>query len=292
MARKKFIIKPGDKNKMLEIKNLYFSYESEPQKNILEDINLKIEPGELISIMGSNGSGKSTFARLLNYLLKKKSGLIIADNLNYDDLDNIYKIRSKISMVFQNPDNQIISNIIQEDIAFGPENLNLDREEINSRVDKSLKIMGLLDYKNFLVNMLSGGQKQKVAIAGILAMNPDYIIFDESTSMIDNKQEILDQIFNLNKTYGKTIIFITHDIQEAIKFKRLIILDKSKIIFDDTPENIFCREKFSLDNINLDLDTPFSIKFIDALEKNNINLDKTLDINKLAELIAQKIFLD
>ena len=272
---------------MIKIKNLYFAYGCDEQKNILDDINLEIKQGELIAFMGANGSGKSTLARLLNYLLKKKSGVIITDDLNYDDENNIYKIRSKVGMVFQNPDNQIVSDIICEDIAFGPENLNLDENEINQRVENALKMVNMFEYKNSLVSNLSGGQKQKIAIAGILAMNPDYIIFDESTSMINDKQEILEQIFDLNRKYQKTIIFITHDIEEAIKFNRLIILDKSKIIFDDTPKNIFCTKKKQTEDLILksNLDLPFTIKFINALKKYNINLKDTLYMNQLAELI-------
>ena len=274
---------------MIKIKNLYFAYGYDEQRNILDDINLEIKQGELIAFMGANGSGKSTLARLLNYLLKKKSGVIITDDLNYDDENNIYKIRSKIGMVFQNPDNQIISDIICEDIAFGPENLNLDENEINQRVENALKMVDMFEYKDMFVSNLSGGQKQKIAIAGILAMNPDYIIFDESTSMINDKQEILEQIFDLNRKYQKTIIFITHDIEEAIRFNRLIILDKSKIIFDDTPENIFCAKKKQTKDLILksNLDLPFTIKFINKIKKYGINLENTLDINILAEFISK-----
>ena len=274
---------------MIKIKNLYFTYGCDEQRNILDDINLEIKQGELIAFMGANGSGKSTLARLLNYLLKKKSGVIITDDLNYDDENNIYKIRSKIGMVFQNPDNQIISDIICEDIAFGPENLNLDENEINQRVENALKMVDMFEYKDMFVSNLSGGQKQKIAIAGILAMNPDYIIFDESTSMINDKQEILEQIFDLNHKYQKTIIFITHDIEEAIKFNRLIILDKSKIIFDDTPENIFCAKKKQTKDLILksNLDLPFTIKFINEIKKHDINLENTLDINLLVEFISK-----
>lgn len=274
---------------MIKIKNLYFAYGYDEQKNILDEINLEIKQGELIAFMGANGSGKSTLARLLNYLLKKKSGVIITDDLNYDDENNIYKIRSKVGMVFQNPDNQIVSDIICEDIAFGPENLNLDENEINQRVENALKMVDMFEYKDMFVNNLSGGQKQKIAIAGILAMNPDYIIFDESTSMINDKQEILEQIFDLNRKYQKTIIFITHDIEEAIKFNRLIILDKSKIIFDDTPENIFCAEKKQIKDFILksNLDLPFTIKFINEIKKHDINLENTLDINILAKFISK-----
>lgn len=274
---------------MIKIKNLYFAYGYDEQRNILDDINLEIKQGELIAFMGANGSGKSTLARLLNYLLKKKSGVIITDDLNYDDENNIYKIRSKIGMVFQNPDNQIISDIICEDIAFGPENLNLDENEINQCVENALKMVDMFEYKDMFVSNLSGGQKQKIAIAGILAMNPDYIIFDESTSMINDKQEILEQIFDLNHKYQKTIIFITHDIEEAIRFNRLIILDKSKIIFDDTPENIFCAKKKQTKDLILksNLDLPFTIKFINEIKKHDINLKNTLDINILAEFISK-----
>lgn len=275
---------------MINIKNLCFDYGEDFKKNVLDNINLEIKPGELIAVMGSNGSGKSTFARLLNYLLEKKSGIIITDDLDYDNHENIYKIRSKVGMVFQNPDNQIVSDIICEDVAFGPENLNLTEKEINTRVEDALKMVDMLEYKNTLVSDLSGGQKQKIAIAGILAMNPDYIIFDESTSMISNKSEILKQIFDLNKIYHKTIIFITHDIEEAIKFDRIIILDKSKIICDDTPENIFCAENKHTQNLILkaNLDLPFSIKFINDLKKFDIEIKNTLDINKLSDLIIEK----
>lgn len=275
---------------MINIKNLCFDYDQDSKQNILDNINLEIKSGELIAVMGSNGSGKSTFARLLNYLLEKKSGIIITDNLDYDDHKNIYKIRTKVGMVFQNPDNQIVSDIICEDVAFGPENLNLSEKEINTRVEDALKMVDMLEYKNTLVSDLSGGQKQKIAIAGILAMNPDYVIFDESTSMISNKSEILKQIFDLNKIYHKTIIFITHDIEEAIRFDRIIILDKSKIICDDTPENIFYNANKQTQDLILEanLDLPFSIKFINELQKFEIEIKNTLDIDKLSDLIIEE----
>lgn len=268
---------------MIEIKNVCFGYFSD--QNILHDINLKIDSGEFICVMGSNGSGKSTLARIMNCLVKKKSGIIVADGLNYDDMKNVYAIRSKIGMVFQNPDNQFVSSVIEEDIAFGPENLNLGREEIKLRVEQSLKIVGMAEYKNFSLNMLSGGQKQKIAVAGVLAMNPDYIIFDESTSMIDDKEELMEKIIELNKIHGKTIIFITHDIEEAMKSDRLIILESGKIIFDDEPENIFYGVKKEISNF----DIPFTIKFINEISKYGIDLEKTLSLEKLADDIAKRI---
>lgn len=265
---------------MIDIKNMYFDY---ADKNILHDINLHIKNGELIAIMGVNGSGKSTLAQLLNCLLKKKSGVIITDNLNYDDEKNIFKIRAKIGMVFQNPDNQIVSSIVDEEIAFGPQNLNLNDIEI--RVENALKIVGMEQYKNSSIDMLSGGQKQKIAVASILAINPDYIIFDESTSMIDSKDEFLNEVIKLNKNYGKTILFITHDVEETTKFDRIIVLSKGKIIFDDTPQNIFCSENTTM------YDFPFTIKFINELKKYGIEIEKTLSLQKLADTLVNLIIV-
>lgn len=268
---------------MIKIENLYYEYF--PQKVILQNINLEINKGELISIIGANGSGKSTLARVINSLLKKKSGSVFIDNFDIENNESVFKMRGKIGMVFQNPDNQFVCSIVEEDVAFGPENLNLSTEQIQERIETSLKIAGMYDYKEFLLQMLSGGQKQKIAIAGILAMNSDYIIFDESTSMIDNKDELIEKIIELNKIYNKTVIFITHDIQEAVKFNRLIVMDNGKIIIDDETKNILLHEKKL---IELGLQIPFALSMQKKICEYGFELKKTSLLDELAQIILSQ----
>ena len=268
---------------MIEIKNLNYS---KANKHILKNINLNISKGESISIIGANGAGKSTLARILNCLLKKSSGSFFIDGFDSDNEKNIFYIRQKIGMIFQNPDNQFVASTVSEDIAFGPENLNLTNTEIQKRVEASLEISNMNNYKNFLLQMLSGGQKQKTAIAGVLAMNPEYIIFDESTSMIDNKEELLQKIFELNKVHNKSIIFITHDIEEAMKFDRLIIMDSGQIIIDDKTENIL---QYENKLVELGLDVPFAIKMRNKICEYGIDIEKTFSINKLSQTLSNQL---
>ncbi len=271
---------------MIEIQNLNCTCGN---KNILSDVNLKINRKELICIIGANGAGKSTLAKILTCLLKKSSGKIFIDGLDYDNEKNIFDIHQKIGMVFQNPDNQFVSSIVNEDVAFGPENLNLDRSQIQTRIDSALKITQMDSCKDFLIQMLSGGQKQKVASAGTLAINPQYIIFDESTSMIDDKDDLIEKIIQLNKKHGKSIIFITHDIEEAMKFDRLIVMDKGKIIIDDQTKNILQYENKIVD---LGLDIPFAIKMRNKICQYGIDLEKAFEIDELAKLLSDKLKRD
>lgn len=230
----------------IEIKNVSFSYEEEQQENktVLDNVSLSIEKGEFVAILGRNGSGKSTLAKLLNMILVPSKGQIFIDGINIteDESDELMlKVRKKIGMVFQNPDNQIFATIVEEDVAFGPENLGIESSEIRRRVDEALATVDMSAYARHAPHKLSGGQKQRVAIAGVLAMDPECIIFDESTSMLDphGRSEICSVMQKLNKEHGKTIIHITHNMDEAELADRIIVLDDIGIRLDGSPKEVF-----------------------------------------------------
>lgn len=232
---------------MIEIKNLFFNYEpieeNEKPKSVLKNINLKINDGEFISIIGHNGSGKSTLAKLLNGILLPKKGNIEIDGFNTKDEKNLLKIRQKAGMVFQNPDNQIVTSVVEEELAFGPENLGVEPSEINSRIGNALKIVDMEKYRFHAPHLLSGGQKQRIAIAGILTMNPEHIILDEPTAMLDpiGRKEVIDTIYNLNKTQKKTIILITHNMEETVKSDRIFVMNDGEIFMEGSPRKIFSK---------------------------------------------------
>ena len=230
----------------IEVKNVSFSYEEESQENktVLDNVSLSIEKGEFVAILGRNGSGKSTLAKLLNMILVPNKGQIFIDGINIaeeisDEL--MLKVRRKIGMVFQNPDNQIFATIVEEDVAFGPENLGIESAEIRRRVDEALATVDMSAYARHAPHKLSGGQKQRVAIAGVLAMDPECIIFDESTSMLDpyGRAEICEVMQKLNKEHGKTIIHITHNMDEAELADRIIVLDDVGIRLEGSPREVF-----------------------------------------------------
>lgn len=225
---------------MIKLTDVNFSYDTENPKNVLHDINLCIEKGEMIAILGHNGSGKSTLAKLFNSLLLPNSGSVSVEGIEPNTDENIFKIRSKVGMVFQNPDNQIVTSIVEEDVAFALENLGVPQPEMKKRVKSALKQVDMLEYKTHSPAYLSGGQKQRVAIAGILAMNPDYIIFDEATTMLDplGRDNIIDIAKELNEQ-GKTIIFITHNLDEISFVKRAIVMAESRIIADGNLQDVY-----------------------------------------------------
>ncbi len=230
----------------IEVKNVSFSYEEEQQENktVLDNVSLSIEKGEFVAILGRNGSGKSTLAKLLNMILVPNEGQIYIDGINIteDASDELMlKVRKKIGMVFQNPDNQIFATIVEEDVAFGPENLGVESAEIRRRVDEALATVDMSAYARHAPHKLSGGQKQRVAIAGVLAMDPECIIFDESTSMLDphGRAEICAVMQKLNKERGKTIIHITHNMDEAELADRIIVLDDVGIRLEGSPREVF-----------------------------------------------------
>lgn len=225
---------------MIEIKNLVYSYE-EAVKSAVDDVSLSIEKGEFIAVLGHNGSGKSTLAKCLNGLFRPTSGDVIVDGMNTKEDEDIWKIRARAGMVFQNPDNQIVATVVEEDVAFGAENLAVEQSELRQRVDDALAAVEMREYKDDQPHKLSGGQKQRVAIAGILAMNPDYIILDEPTAMLDpvGRQEVMNTILRLNKEEGKTIILITHFMNEAVQADRVAVMEEGELILEGPPRDVF-----------------------------------------------------
>lgn len=228
---------------LIEIKDLTFRYD-EPENggsSALRDINLSVKRGSFNVILGHNGSGKSTLAKLMNGMLKPDKGIVLVDGIDTCNEEKEFEVRRRLGLVFQNPDNQIICTIVEEDVAFGPENLGLNPTEIRKRVDNALAAVGMSEFKSAAPHRLSGGQKQRVALAGILAMEPDCIVLDEPTAMLDpiGRKEVLDTITKLNREKGITIILITHFMEEAENADRVIVMNKGQIIADGTPHQIF-----------------------------------------------------
>lgn len=232
---------------IISVKDLYYAYENadgaDEQSYALRGVDLDIKRGEFVAVLGHNGCGKSTLAKHLNAILLPLSGKVYVDGIDTSEEERIYDIRQRVGMVFQNPDNQIVATVVEEDVAFAPENLGVPPEEIRLRVDDALLSVGMLDFKEHAPHQLSGGQKQRVAIAGIIAMRPECIVLDEPTAMLDPKgrREVLKTIRKLNRTYGITTILITHYMDEAAKADRVVVMDQGKILMDDTPHKIFSR---------------------------------------------------
>ncbi|MDY3014035.1 MAG: energy-coupling factor transporter ATPase [Evtepia sp.] len=228
---------------IIKAENLTFSYPDEPAGHppVLDQINLEIEAGSFVAILGHNGSGKSTLAKHMNALLVPTEGTLWVEDLATSDPNNLLAIREKVGMVFQNPDNQIVASVVEEDVAFGPENMGLPPEEIRRRVDTALKMVGMYEMREHSPHLLSGGQKQRVAIAGIIAMMPRCIVLDESTAMLDpvGRRETVDTIRTLNEKYGITVVLITHHMDEAAQAQRLIVMAGGKIIDDGSPKEVF-----------------------------------------------------
>ena len=232
---------------LIEFNNVSFSYETQDDNGnvttnkVLENFNLKIEQGSFVAILGHNGSGKSTVAKLTNGILTADEGEIIVDGIKAKNDESIYSIRRKIGMVFQNPDNQIVSSIVEEDVAFGVENLGIEPSECRKRVDEALKTVNMYDYRLRTPSKLSGGQKQRVAVAGIIAMKPKCIVLDEPTAMLDpsGRKEVLDTIIKLNKQENITILLITHYMDEAVLADRVVVMDNGAIMLDGTPREVF-----------------------------------------------------
>ncbi len=227
---------------IIEIKNVSYEYSDENQNHTaVNNVSLNIERGSFTVILGHNGSGKSTLAKMMNGLLKPTNGDILVDGINTKDEETEIEVKRKVGMVFQNPDNQLISSIVEEDVAFGPENLGLEPKEIRQRVDDALKSVGMYQFKNSTPHHLSGGQKQRIAIAGMIALRPDCLILDEPTAMLDPKgrAEIVDTIIKLNREKGMTVVLITHYMEEAENADRVLVMNDGIIIADNTPKEIF-----------------------------------------------------
>ena len=235
---------------IIEAAHILFEYVQRDENNNIEevsealsDMSLSIEKGSFVCVLGHNGSGKSTFARLLNALALPKEGTVLIAGMDTRDEARLLDIRKTCGMVFQNPDNQIIANVVEEDVAFGPENMGVPTEDIIRRVDLALSRVGMTAYRFKSPNRLSGGQKQRVAIAGVMAMKPECIVLDEPTAMLDpsGRRDVISTIHELNKKEGMTIVHITHYMEEAVDADRVIVMDKGRVVMDDTPRNIFSR---------------------------------------------------
>lgn len=247
--------------KIIETKDVWFHYQDEdfenenaPIKQVLKGISLDIKRGEFVAVLGHNGSGKSTIAKHFNAILTADKGEVLVDGIDASDDERLFDIRQRVGMVFQNPDNQIVATIVEEDVAFALENLGVDPAEMRERVDNALKDVGMYKYREHAPHQLSGGQKQRVAIAGIIAMCPDCIVLDEPTAMLDpiGRKEVMKTIKKLNREHGVTIILITHYMDEASKADRIVVMDSGKTILDGTPKEVF-RNVELLKSVGLDV---------------------------------------
>ena len=240
---------------MIELRDVSFTYESEEgSKPALRDISLDVNRGEFLAVLGHNGSGKSTLAKLFNAILVPTSGTVRVEGMDTSDEEKVFDIRRRVGMVFQNPDNQIVATIVEDDVAFGPENLGVPPQEIRKRVDDALRTVGMYEYRGMEPHNLSGGQKQRVAIAGVIAMQTDCIVFDESTAMIDpqGRREVMQTIRRLNRELGITIVLITHFMEEAVQADRVLVLDHGKVAAEGTPQDVF-RDEDMLQRTGLEL---------------------------------------
>lgn len=278
------------KENMILCKDVSYKYEDTNKENsklAVDHVNFQVEKGEFLVILGRNGSGKSTIAKHMNALLRPTDGKVYVEDFDTCDENNIWNIRNKAGMVFQNPDNQIVATIVEEDVAFGPENLGIIPEEIRLRVDECLKRVNMQEYKRYAPHLLSGGQKQRVAIAGVLAMRPDCIIFDESTAMLDpsGRKEVIDTIKEINGKYNMTVILITHYMEEAVEADRIIVMDQGKIIMEGTPRNIFSQVSKMKD---MGLDVPQMTELAYELKANGVNIrTDILTIDEMVDELCQ-----
>ena len=264
---------------IVEFQNISFRYsEDEGEEKLplaVDGVSLGIKAGECVAVLGHNGSGKSTLAKLSNSILIPTEGKVMVKGMDTADENLSYDIRKTVGVVFQNPDNQIVASIVEEDVAFGPENLGLPREEIRRRVDDALKAVDMYEYRTHESHKLSGGQKQRVAIAGIIAMRPECIFFDEPSAMLDPKgrKEVMDTIFRLNREYNITVVYITHFMDEAALADRVVVMDNAKILLDGKPKEVFKNDSL-LKKIGLDV--PSCAYLAKELRRENINIPEDI----------------
>lgn len=279
-----------DNSNIVEFHNVTFCYdadegEQQPEPAI-RDFTFNVKKGEFVAVLGHNGSGKSTVAKLSNSILIPNEGKVLVKGMDTSDEDLSYEIRKTVGVVFQNPDNQIVASIVEEDVAFGPENLGLPREEIRKRVDDSLKAVGMYEYRHHEPHKLSGGQKQRVAIAGIIAMRPECIFLDEPTAMLDPKgrKEVMDTVIKLNKEYGMSVVFITHFMEEAVLADRVAVIDNSRLLLEGTPKEVFKQENL-LRSVGLDI--PQITNLAREMKKSGVKVDDSvLTLNEFVENIT------
>ncbi|MDK0642299.1 energy-coupling factor transporter ATPase [Clostridium perfringens] len=275
---------------MIKSEDLVFKYvnaEEQTEKVAINHVSMEVKKGEFLVILGHNGSGKSTMAKHMNALLLPSGGKMYVDGLDTSDIENLWEVRRRAGMVFQNPDNQLVATIVEEDVAFGPENLGVDPKEIRERVYDSLKAVGMYEYRKHAPHLLSGGQKQRIAIAGILAMRPKCIVLDEPTAMLDpsGRNEVMKTIKEVNKKFGITIILITHYMDEAAQADRIIVMDKGEKVMEGVPKGIFSQvEKIK----SIGLDVPQVTELAYELQKEGVDIStEILNIDEMVNALCQ-----
>lgn len=278
----------------IKTENLSFYYENEEDeiqldmvKNVLDGVSLSVKKGEFVAVIGHNGSGKSTLSKQLNAILLPTGGRVLVDSIDTADEDRVYDIRRKVGLVLQNPDNQLVASIVEEDVAFGPENIGVEPAEIRQRVDNALMAVDMYDYRHHAPHKLSGGQKQRVAIAGILAMEPDCIVLDEPTAMLDPKgrEEVISAITKLNREQGITVVLITHNMEETVDCNRVIVMDKGKVLTEGTPYEVFSQVEFIRCHR---LDVPQATELCAKLRASGLKLEKLpLDAEECIDMLSE-----
>ena len=272
----------------INVEHLKYSYpgvDDTPGVNVFEDLSLKVEEGSFVAILGTNGCGKSTLAKHFNSILLPSGGKVYVCGLDTSNEDLLLRIRKNVGMVFQNPDNQIVANVVEEDVAFGPENLGVASPEIRRRVDQALKQVGMYEFRTHAPHLLSGGQKQRVAIAGVIAMEPKCIVLDEPTAMLDPKgrREVMETVTRLNAEKGITVVLITHHMDEAARAQRVVVLHKGGIVADGTPRQVFSQVELLHD---IGLAAPETVELCYELSRNGFDLPlDRLDIEECAQAL-------
>lgn len=276
----------------IKVEHLAYTYpgvEDTPGVAVFEDMNLTVEEGSFVAVLGTNGCGKSTLAKHFNSILLPTGGKVYVYGMDTSDEDKLIRVRRTVGMVFQNPDNQIVANVVEEDVAFGPENLGVASPAIRQRVDQALKQVDMYEYRDHAPHLLSGGQKQRIAIAGIIAMEPKCIVLDEPTAMLDPKgrREVIDTISRLNREKGITVVLITHHMDEAAKARRVVVLHKGKVAADGTPEEVFSQVEL-LHTIGLA--APDTVELCWKLNEEGFRLPlDQLDVEKCAQVLYNAV---
>lgn len=275
-------------NDFIQFQNVTFAYEVEGEtpKQVLEDFSLTVHEGEFLAVLGHNGCGKSTVAKLCNGIEFPQKGRVLVRGLDTANEDSILSIRQTVGMVFQNPDNQIVATIVEDDVAFGPENLGVEPTEIRRRVDDALQRVGMYDFRRFEPHKLSGGQKQRVAIAGVLAMHPACVVLDEPTAMLDprGRKDVMETVKMLNRDHGITVVLITHYMDEAAQADRVVVMDHGAILLDGTPREVFAQQEV-LHRAGLDVPQATQLAFQLKADGLDIPAD-VLTVDELADAIA------
>ena len=270
---------------IIKTENLHFTYQGE-EKETLHGVNLEIEEGTFVAVLGHNGSGKSTMAKLFNGILLPGEGRVLVDGIDTTHEDKLLQVRATVGLVFQNPDNQIVANVVEDDVAFAPENLGVEPGEIRRRVDDALKAVGMYEYRMHAPHLLSGGQKQRVAIAGVLAMRPRCIVLDEPTAMLDpvGRREVIATVTKLCREQGITVVLITHHMSECVGADRLVVMSEGRIVADGTPRDVFSQVELLRSE---GLSVPATTELIYELDKDGWGLPlPALTVDECADAVA------